>query len=745
MSGTTIMALFVLLGGTAGMTAIPAVFADHATAEVTNAEGSSVPGCERTNECFVPHVVTIDVGGEVKWTNNDQAAHTVTSGVLAEGGADGEFNSNLFAPGTEFYHVFEEAGEYPYFCLAHPWMSGLIVVQGTAGDDYRIDPAMDDVEDRFIATWETTSHRNTITIPVGGATSRYTVDWGDGTVTAHENDAKHSYDTPGTYTVQVSGNFTRISLGDDPRAASALRSIDQWGATRWATMESAFEGANNMAYRATDAPDLSGVTDMSEMFRFSSFNGDISSWDVSAVTDMSEMFALTDSFNQPLDSWDVSAVTDMSRMFWRADSFNQPLDSWDVSAVTDMSRMFWRADSFNQPLDSWDVSAVTNMSRMFWRADSFNQPLDSWDVSAVTNMSGMFVDARAFNQDIPSWNVSSVVDMSEMFVDARAFNGNISSWDVSAVVDMALMFVNTSFNQDISSWNVSSVSDMDAMFGGAGAFNQDIASWDVSSVTNMDSMFGGAGAFNQDISSWDVSSVTSMNGMFGGAGAFNQDISSWNVSSVTNMYYMFAHTDSFNQPLDSWDVSSVSDMGYMFLYATSFNQDISSWNVSSVTSMNGMFGGAGAFNQDISSWDVSSVTSMHRMFAHTDSFNQPLDSWDVSSVTNMDGMFGGAKAFNQSLAGWYVVIGNASIDRAHVPGVVGIISAANPFLDGQNPTYRIVSGGDSDRFAIADSNRLVMASAAADRTTYAVTIAASGDSVFGDGNNRRTIQVTLLE
>ena len=652
------------------MTAIPAVFADHATAEVTNAEGSSVPGCERTNECFVPHVVTIDVGGEVKWTNNDQAAHTVTSGVLAEGGADGEFNSNLFAPGTEFYHVFEEAGEYPYFCLAHPWMSGLIVVQGTAGDDYRIDPAMDDVEDRFIATWETTSHRNTITIPVGGAISRYTVDWGDGTVTVHENDAKHSYDTPGTYTVQVSGNFTRISLGDDPRAASALRSIDQWGATRWATMESAFEGANNMAYRATDAPDLSGVTDMSEMFRFSSFNGDISSWDVSTVTNMSEMFALT--------------------------------------------------DSFNQPLDSWDVSAVTNMSRMFWRADSFNQPLDSWDVSAVTNMSGMFVDARAFNQDIPSWNVSSVVDMSEMFVDARAFNGNISSWDVSAVVDMALMFVNTSFNQDISSWNVSSVSDMDAMFGGAGAFNQDIASWDVSSVTNMDSMFGGAGAFNQDISSW-------------------------NVSSVTNMYYMFAHTDSFNQPLDSWDVSSVSDMGYMFLYATSFNQDISSWNVSSVTSMNGMFGGAGAFNQDISSWDVSSVTSMHRMFAHTDSFNQPLDSWDVSSVTNMDGMFGGAKAFNQSLAGWYVVIGNASIDRAHVPGVVGIISAANPFLDGQNPTYRIVSGGDSDRFAIADSNRLVMASAAADRTTYAVTIAASGDSVFGDGNNRRTIQVTLLE
>ena len=37
-----------------------------------------------------------------------------------------------------------------------------------------------------------------------------------------------------------------------------------------------------------------------------------------------------------------------------------------------------------------------------------------------------------------------------------------------------------------------------------------------------------------------------------------------------------------------------------------------------------------------------------------------------------------------------------------------------------------------------------MVSAAADRTTYTVTIAATGGSVFEDGNSRRTIQVTLI-
>ena len=86
MNGITAIAVFALLGVAAGTAAVPAAFADHPTTEVTNAEGSSLPGCERTNECFVPHVVTIDAGGEIKWTNSDRSSHTVTSGVLGPRG-----------------------------------------------------------------------------------------------------------------------------------------------------------------------------------------------------------------------------------------------------------------------------------------------------------------------------------------------------------------------------------------------------------------------------------------------------------------------------------------------------------------------------------------------------------------------------------------------------------------------------------------------------------------------------------
>ena len=117
-------------------------FADHMAVVVTNAEGSSVPGCEETDGCFVPHTITIDVGSKVVWTNADVTAHTVVSGVPSDDGPDGIFRSGLFAPGAEFSHVFEEVGEYAYFCLIHPWMDGLVTV-GPNADGSSPDAGLD--------------------------------------------------------------------------------------------------------------------------------------------------------------------------------------------------------------------------------------------------------------------------------------------------------------------------------------------------------------------------------------------------------------------------------------------------------------------------------------------------------------------------------------------------------------------------------------------------------------------------
>ena len=95
--------------------------------EVNLPEGSGVPGCEETNECFIPYEVVIAVGGQVIWNNVDTAAHTVTSGNPADG-ADGKFDSSIFMSGTTFSNTFDEVGEYEYFCMVHPWMNGIVQV-----------------------------------------------------------------------------------------------------------------------------------------------------------------------------------------------------------------------------------------------------------------------------------------------------------------------------------------------------------------------------------------------------------------------------------------------------------------------------------------------------------------------------------------------------------------------------------------------------------------------------------------
>ena len=119
----------------------PSAFAEHGeggmAATVTNAPGSSTPGCEETDSCFIPSTVVITVGGTVTWDNTDNAAHTSSSGTAADG-PDGVFDSSLIMAGGSYSHTFDTAGTFDYFCMVHPWMQGTVIVEAEAahGDDH---------------------------------------------------------------------------------------------------------------------------------------------------------------------------------------------------------------------------------------------------------------------------------------------------------------------------------------------------------------------------------------------------------------------------------------------------------------------------------------------------------------------------------------------------------------------------------------------------------------------------------
>lgn len=131
----TTISLFALLA------LVPAAFADHPTATVSMPEGTGVPGCQETDECFVPSEVSVDVGGSVTWTNDDSVLHFVASGDPKEDpnmvGYDypNGFDSGLVNPGEAFTVEDLKEGTYPYFCQVHPWMVGTLYVTASHGDE----------------------------------------------------------------------------------------------------------------------------------------------------------------------------------------------------------------------------------------------------------------------------------------------------------------------------------------------------------------------------------------------------------------------------------------------------------------------------------------------------------------------------------------------------------------------------------------------------------------------------------
>jgi len=291
----------------------------------------------------------------------------------------------------------------------------------------------------FVTTWHVENDNESITMPTfTSETYDYYINWGDNSGIDHISTSvspTHSYTQAGDYNVSIYGMFPRIYFYDSAQEnRDKLKSIIQWGAIHWSSMSRAFAGCSNLIVLATDAPDLSGVTDMSYMFyRCNNLgSGDhFNHWDTNTITNMRGLFLGDDytttithsSFNQPLNNWDVSHVTDLAAIVANTD-FNQPINNWITSNVVDMKSMFNDCPNFNQEVNTWtdsegithwDTSNVENMWSTFQGAINFNQPVNNWVTSKVTEMRYMFKNATAFNQDLGSWDIQSLINATDMF------------------------------------------------------------------------------------------------------------------------------------------------------------------------------------------------------------------------------------------------------------------------------------------------------------------------------------------
>lgn len=302
-----------------------------------------------------------------------------------------------------------------------------------------------------------------ITVPHNVTDFKYNfkVDWENDGVFDDSSLTKsitHQYDSIGSYTIRINGEFPKLNFGPKTNTPPAntimdcekLISVEQWGTYPWKNLDYAFAECKNLNFETDDKPNLDSVTSLVGMFRSAKlFNGNIGDWDMSHISNLRFMFYEASSFNSNVGHWNVSNVKDMFAMFDQATSFNQNISNWDVSNVTDMGFMFRGASNFNQSIDNWNVAHVTNMERMFARCPSFDQELRSWNVSSVENMTGMFQNASLFDQNISDWILFPTVNLSRMFHGAQQFDQELGTWNIDSVSSMVGIFDSSGLSIEI--------------------------------------------------------------------------------------------------------------------------------------------------------------------------------------------------------------------------------------------------------------------------------------------------------
>jgi cytochrome c oxidase subunit II len=95
---------------------------------LTILEGSSVQG----NPSYDPATLTVKKGDKITVTNKDTLPHTVTSGTgPTDPNSAKQFDTSILEAGAtaDIETTNINPGEYPFYCIIHPYMTGKLVVQ----------------------------------------------------------------------------------------------------------------------------------------------------------------------------------------------------------------------------------------------------------------------------------------------------------------------------------------------------------------------------------------------------------------------------------------------------------------------------------------------------------------------------------------------------------------------------------------------------------------------------------------
>ena len=455
--------------------------------------------------------------------------------------------------------------------------------------------------DDFVITVKTnnvgTTANNEFQIPInnggGGVTFHYNVDCDDDgnfEVIDYSADYTCVYGSAGTYTIRIEdkigdgSGFTGIAFNNGGDKAKLL-TIEQWGTFAWKFLSGAFWSCTNLVINAVDTPNLSGVTDLSNMFRFAfNANPDTTNWDVSNVTTMHSMFRSASSANPDTSNWDTANVTTMVDMFRNATSASPNVLNWDVTSVTDMTRMF---NGVTLPRDDYDKLLITFNAQNVQTGVIFDggnskycatgshdslENVHNWAVITDGGVDAGCPSATGDDDFVTVWITSNTGVTNSTSIKIPTFGSGYDyavDWNSDGIFDEAGITGTIIHDFGVAgTYPIRIRGDFPQFklnYAGDRLKLVNILNWGINPWTSMKNAF--AGAENMIIQAFDapnLSNLTSVQGMFVDAILAEPDTTNWDTSNITDMSGMFSGAIAANPSVQNWDITMVSDMSNMF-------------------------------------------------------------------------------------------------------------------------------------------------------------------------------------
>jgi surface protein len=238
--------------------------------------------------------------------------------------------------------------------------------------------------------------------------------------------------------------------------ASFNQPINNWNVSNVKIFNSAFRGTN-----AFDQPldnwDTSSVENFSSMFygaNMANNKTSISSFDFSSAESLSS-FLYSSGLDLNGSSWDVSGVTNMQNLFGFGTKVSG-IEEWDVSGLNSYN-VFSYAGSVDADISGWSNTVPgTYLVKAFHSASENIRGIENWDLKNNTNLAETFKQSNV-NADISGWdfekasNLDDMIHSSSMSIDnLEKLLARLASQNVINNVDFDMNGVFHTTDSDVS-------------------------------------------------------------------------------------------------------------------------------------------------------------------------------------------------------------------------------------------------------------------------------------------------------